>query len=307
MSKENDCNRKNLLAKGAAVLLSVILILPAMPMTVYAKEDVYEVQKGDCLWKIAETYLGDGARSVDIVEWNKDLIQDPNLIYPGMELRIAADTAPQTEESAKAELQSNAENEQKSDTADELQSDIKTDSGKDTSEQSYDKAAGGPYEKGTIKGTTWENEWLGMRLELPEGFRFGALQDYHIFNDEEAATFEFIVDNPSYPGMTMIMAAIQLDINMDEVTDDLLDLLEQTLTAFGMEGVEWKSETVKLGGLSFQHYFSEAEYMDVPIYTEYYMTQKEDIIVYLQLFYMDYDGGDGDVHRDMKALINGFH
>lgn len=259
MSKENDCNRKKFMVKGAAALLSVMLILPAMPMTVYAKEDVYEVQKGDCLWKIAEKYLGDGARYADIVAWNEESIEDPNLIYPGMTLRVALGETPV-----------------------------------------------GPYENGTISGTTWENEWLDMRLELPAGFNFADLQDYNILDAEESS-FEFIVVNPSYPGMTMIMAAIPLDIDMDEVTDDLLDLLEQQLSLFGVEGVEWKSETVKLGGMSFQHYYTEAEYMNIPIYPEYYMAQKEDIIAYLQLFYMDYDGGNGAVHSDMKALMNGFH
>ena len=262
--------------KLVSLIVTGTLLLTLFGSRAYAVENVYEVQKGDCLWKIAERFLGDGERYVDIAAWNEELIQDPNLIYPGMTLRIA--------ESAEAERQP--------DTEAELQSSGKT--------------PAGPYEKGAIKGTTWENEWLDMRLELPEGFRFGELQDYNIFNDDDASTFEFIVDNPSYPGMSMIMAVMELDVSMDEITDDLLDLLEQMLTAFGMEGVEWKTETVKLGGLSFQHYFTEAEYMSTPVYPEYYMAQKGEVIVYLQLFYMDFDIGDGDVRSDMKALINGF-
>lgn len=52
----------------------------------------YTVVSGDCLWKIASRYLGDGARYWDIVEANKEkypsLAKNPNLIYAGWELTI---------------------------------------------------------------------------------------------------------------------------------------------------------------------------------------------------------------------------
>lgn len=53
------------------------------------ENNLYVVQKGDCLWRIAEEQLGDGARWTELYDANKAAIGgDPNLILIGMELRI---------------------------------------------------------------------------------------------------------------------------------------------------------------------------------------------------------------------------
>jgi len=49
---------------------------------------LYTVVKGDCLWRIAEKYLGSGFRYVEIYELNKDIIKNPNLIYISQVLKI---------------------------------------------------------------------------------------------------------------------------------------------------------------------------------------------------------------------------
>lgn len=47
----------------------------------------YFVQKGDCLWSIADKLLGDGLGWTEIYEVNRDVIgEDPNLIYIGTKL-----------------------------------------------------------------------------------------------------------------------------------------------------------------------------------------------------------------------------
>ena len=46
------------------------------------------VQSGDSLWSIAEEKYGDGSRWTEIYDANKDTISDPDLIYPGQELKI---------------------------------------------------------------------------------------------------------------------------------------------------------------------------------------------------------------------------
>ena len=53
-------------------------------------EKTYTVQKGDCLWTIAEKNLGDGNRWKEIYERNRDSIRDPGLIYPGQEFVLPA-------------------------------------------------------------------------------------------------------------------------------------------------------------------------------------------------------------------------
>lgn len=46
------------------------------------------VTKGDCLWNIAVKAYGNGYRWVDIYQANRDVISNPDLIYPGQVLRL---------------------------------------------------------------------------------------------------------------------------------------------------------------------------------------------------------------------------
>lgn len=49
----------------------------------------YTVVKGDCLWKIAQKFYGNGSQYTKIYEANKGTIGgNPNLIYPGQVLTI---------------------------------------------------------------------------------------------------------------------------------------------------------------------------------------------------------------------------
>lgn len=57
-----------------------------------SEETIYYVQKGDCLWRIAEKLLGDGRRWTEIYERNRALIgSNPSLIYEGMALSWDSD------------------------------------------------------------------------------------------------------------------------------------------------------------------------------------------------------------------------
>jgi nucleoid-associated protein YgaU len=53
-----------------------------------AGEKTYTVQPGDTLWKISEEHYGNGANYMKIFEANRDLLDDPNKIFPGQELVI---------------------------------------------------------------------------------------------------------------------------------------------------------------------------------------------------------------------------
>ena len=48
----------------------------------------YVVVKGDSLSKIAKREYGDASKWRTIYEANKDRIKDPDLIYPGQELKV---------------------------------------------------------------------------------------------------------------------------------------------------------------------------------------------------------------------------
>ena len=56
---------------------------PAQPQT-------KKIQKGDCLWKIAKQFYGNGSEYPKIFNANGDQISNPNLIYPGQVLTIPA-------------------------------------------------------------------------------------------------------------------------------------------------------------------------------------------------------------------------
>ncbi len=56
------------------------------------KVEYYIIQKGDTLWKIAEKFYGNGAKYTKIVEDNKEVIKDPDKIFPGQKIRIVLES-----------------------------------------------------------------------------------------------------------------------------------------------------------------------------------------------------------------------
>ena len=58
------------------------------PTSTIGSSRTYIVVKGDSLSKIAKREYGDPNKWRTIYEANQDLIKDPDLIYPGQELKI---------------------------------------------------------------------------------------------------------------------------------------------------------------------------------------------------------------------------
>ncbi|PID61202.1 MAG: peptidoglycan-binding protein LysM [Gammaproteobacteria bacterium] len=54
----------------------------------------YTVESGDTLSKIAKEYLGDAMAYPQIFEANREVIKDPDLIYPGQKIRIPGGKLP---------------------------------------------------------------------------------------------------------------------------------------------------------------------------------------------------------------------
>jgi nucleoid-associated protein YgaU len=48
----------------------------------------YEIKKGDTLWAIAQAHLGNGAKYTEIFQANREVIKDPDKIFPGQKIRI---------------------------------------------------------------------------------------------------------------------------------------------------------------------------------------------------------------------------
>ncbi len=50
--------------------------------------EYYTIQSGDTLWAIASKFLGNGAKYTEIFEANREVIEDPDKIFPGQKIRI---------------------------------------------------------------------------------------------------------------------------------------------------------------------------------------------------------------------------
>ena len=55
------------------------------------KVEVYEIVRGDTLGAIAKRHYGKASAYMKIFEANRDIIDDPNKIYPGQKIRIPLD------------------------------------------------------------------------------------------------------------------------------------------------------------------------------------------------------------------------
>lgn len=64
---------------------------PAPAKAPVEKSEFYEIKKGDTLSAIAKQYYGNAMKYTRIFEANKDVIEDPNKIYPGQKIRIPLD------------------------------------------------------------------------------------------------------------------------------------------------------------------------------------------------------------------------
>lgn len=64
-----------------SLLILVCALMCSLFLTVPADAAEYTVVKGDCLWKIAKSHLGNGCRWGEIYDVNRDSIRNPDLIY----------------------------------------------------------------------------------------------------------------------------------------------------------------------------------------------------------------------------------
>jgi len=78
--------------KGVEKVISDDLTYPPPPPEEPEPEDtIYTIKSGDTLGAIAKEFYGKSAAYMKIFEANKDIISDPNKIYPGQKIRIPQD------------------------------------------------------------------------------------------------------------------------------------------------------------------------------------------------------------------------
>jgi len=89
VSKPKELTLATAPADAAAATPPAGTALPTPPAAPVKPETrFYTIQKGDTLWKIAAAALGKGARYPEIFEANREVILDPDKIFPGQKIRI---------------------------------------------------------------------------------------------------------------------------------------------------------------------------------------------------------------------------
>lgn len=83
---------KAVLMAGNALGITTVhadeLTYPAETAPAAEAVEYYEIQKGDTLWAIATKFYGDGNKYQKIFEDNREVIKDPDLIFPGQKILI---------------------------------------------------------------------------------------------------------------------------------------------------------------------------------------------------------------------------
>ena len=77
--------------QGVAKVVADGLNAPEPPPEVVAVDEFYEIKSGDTLGKISKQFYGKASQYMRIFEANREIISDPNKIYPGQKIRIPLD------------------------------------------------------------------------------------------------------------------------------------------------------------------------------------------------------------------------
>lgn len=77
--------------KGVEKVVADGLTAPEPPPEEVSKDEFYEIVSGDTLGAIAKRYYGKASAYMRIFEANREIISDPNKIYPGQKIRIPLD------------------------------------------------------------------------------------------------------------------------------------------------------------------------------------------------------------------------
>jgi nucleoid-associated protein YgaU len=77
--------------KGVEKVVADGLSAPEPKPEEVSKDQFYEIKSGDTLGAVAKQFYGQASQYMRIFEANRDIIDDPNKIYPGQKIRIPLD------------------------------------------------------------------------------------------------------------------------------------------------------------------------------------------------------------------------
>ena len=236
--------------KLISLILAGILLFSTCGSRVYAVENVYEVQKGDSLWGIAEKFLGDGARYTDIVAWNEELVQDASLIYPGTKLRIMEDV------------------------------DIEY-----ASAGPYQKGtiSGGRWES-TWLGLSFELPEYYEFIDVEELYDDAGKDTLIVLpeDSERHIEWEHIVVDPTlvFSDAYAFLIVEQTECSVDEYMEEIRTEIEKEAADGPGVNMNWIEEgTEELGSQPFESYRAEVEYETTSLKQHYFIRKIDDRIV----------------------------
>ena len=178
------------------------------------------------------------------------------------------------------------------------------------------------YAKGTLKDTSFESEWIGVRFDAPEGFIVATQEELDEFLDigsemleevyaddgknvidyselttvYELLTYQVMEDGTGNPNLTLAVERTALTV------DKYMDALKkQVNTIYNGTTLSWEeTEKVSVGSLECDKYTVCVDYGYAMMYQSYYMAKKDNRMIYFILTYSD------DQSEAATALMNAF-
>ena len=165
-----------------------------------------------------------------------------------------------------------------------------------------EETASGRYERGTYAGNSWTSKWLGMRYDLPDEFLFASEEELDamivaggglVYEDDAQTMLDYAKMTTVYEMMVLEPAGnpnFNLAVERSPYSpDEYMEILEMQLAALDNVSVDWKgyAGTEDIGGLDFDKYDVELDYGGIAMNQSYYITAKENRLVYIILTYTD--------------------
>lgn len=183
---------------------------------------------------------------------------------------------------------------------------------------------GAKYSKGTLTDTGFESEWMGIRFSAPEGYVVATQEELDNFismgQDYVEAAYEEngkkVIDYTElttvYELMTYLPDANNLgagDPNLSLAaekttlsTDKYMEALQSQMeTLFSGVPITWgDTVSAKVGGLDCDRYTATMDYGVAKMNQSYYITKKDNRVIYFIVSYTPEHEGDVD------TLMNAF-